>query len=161
MKGSGLITILMLSLVFLCATPALAVPPMPSSFYGTVKIDGGNVPAGTVVSARINGVEYATSTYQTYNGNTVYSLDIPGENSDVASIQGGKEGDTVVFFIGTLQASQTGAWHSGTNLELNIRLPIRTTGQFHLIFTLRPSITLTRLLNIHSSKPAPRRRFFC
>ena len=109
---------------------------MPSSFYGTVKIDDGNVPAGTVVSARINGVEYATSIYQTYNGNTVYSLDIPGEDTDIAGIQGGNEGDTIVFFIGTLQATQTGTWHSGTNVSLNISYQSGQPANFTLFLPL-------------------------
>ena len=32
--------------------PAKAVPPQPSGFYGTVKVDGANVDTSTVVSAR-------------------------------------------------------------------------------------------------------------
>ena len=119
MKRYRLFTILILtfSLVLLCATPALAVPPLPSSFYGTARLNGTNVPAGTVVTAKINGVQYTAYTITMYNGNTVYSLDVPGEDPDVAGIQGGKEGDTAVFFIG---ATQTGTWHSGTNVVLNI-----------------------------------------
>lgn len=122
MKRYRLLTIffLIVGVVLLCAQPALAVPPLPSSFYGIVKIDGVNVPAGTVVSARINGVQYATSAYQMYNGDTVYSLDIPGEDPDVAGIQGGVDGNSVVFFIGAIQATQTGVWHSGTNVSLNL-----------------------------------------
>jgi len=37
-------------------------PPLPASFYGTMQMDGAGVPAGTLVSAWINGVEYAETT---------------------------------------------------------------------------------------------------
>ncbi len=122
MKTFRLICILALTLVLavVSAQPALAFPPLPSSFFGTVKINGANVPLGTVVSARINGVQYASTTVQLYQGNTVYSLDVPGEDTDVPGIQGGSEGNTIVFFIGSIQANQTGIWHSGTNTNLNL-----------------------------------------
>jgi hypothetical protein len=122
MKVFRLICILALTLVIavVVAQPVLAFPPLPSSFYGTVKLNGANVPLGTLVSARINGVQYASTTVLIYQGNTVYSLDIPGEDTDVPGIQGGSEGDTIVFFIGSIQASQTAIWHSGTNVNLNL-----------------------------------------
>jgi hypothetical protein len=112
--------IVTVSLLLLCVQPAFAVPPQPSGFYGTVKIDGANVPTGTSVTARINGVTYTTSPYQTYNGDTVYTVDVPGEDPDTAGTQGGVDGDTVVFFIGDTQADQTGTWHSGTNISFNL-----------------------------------------
>ena len=40
---------------------ALAAPPTPSSFWGIVTLDGAPVPAGTVISARINGCLLYTS----------------------------------------------------------------------------------------------------
>jgi hypothetical protein len=123
MKTLHRLTTLLLTLVilFINVPTALAFPPLPSSFYGTVKINGANVPAGTQVSARINGVQYALSSYRLYNGNTVYSLDIPGDDSSTpGTIEGGVEGNTVVFFIGTNQATQTGTWHGGTNVRLDL-----------------------------------------
>ena len=45
-----------LSLLLMNPAVALAVPPLPSSFYGTVKSEGVNVPLGTVIStSRRNG----------------------------------------------------------------------------------------------------------
>ena len=35
--------------------PALAIPALPSSFYGIVKVNGKSVPDGTLVQALING----------------------------------------------------------------------------------------------------------
>jgi len=52
------------------ALPVLAdaPPELPSSFWGTVTLDGGNVPDGTIVSAWINGVNCAETTTFTYSG---------------------------------------------------------------------------------------------
>ncbi len=123
MKKLRLLTILILTFSFLAFTiqPASAFPPLPSSFKGTVKVDGANVNGSTVVTARINGVQYASTTVSTYLGDTVYSLDVKGDESDTPGIiEGGVEGDIVVFFIGGIQAAQTGTWHSGTNVTLNL-----------------------------------------
>jgi hypothetical protein len=138
-KFRGLIILfLTIGVVLLYFQPVLAFPPLPSSFYGAVKINGANVTAGTVISAKINGVQYASTIVQTYQGDTVYSLDVPGEDPDIAGIQGGVEGDIVVFFIGTIQAIQTGTWHQGTNTHLNLTgftvEPIKFTEFLPLIF---------------------------
>ena len=68
MKTFRISTILLMTLVLLFVNVAtvLAVPPLPSSFYGTVKANGANVPGCIQVSARINGVQYALSHYLLY-----------------------------------------------------------------------------------------------
>jgi hypothetical protein len=96
-------------------------PPLPASFYGTVKTNGSNVPIGTVVSARINGVQYALSPYSLYDGETVYSLNVPGDDPTTPGvIEGGVSGETIVFFVGDVQADQTAIWQAGTNVALNL-----------------------------------------
>ena len=35
-------------------------------------------------------------------------------------VEGGVQGDTIVFFIGTHQADQLGTWQTGTNVNLNL-----------------------------------------
>ena len=104
----------------LAAIPALAIPPLPSSFYGTVQVDGQNVPDDTVVRALIDGQAYGEGRTQTYEGVSVYSLDVSGDDTDTAAHDGGREGDTIQFEIGGVLAGETGTWHSGTNVELNL-----------------------------------------
>ena len=104
------------------AGPALAFPPLPSSFYGQVKVNGGNAPEGTLVRALINGQPYGEGRVQMYQGNSVYSLDVRGDESDTPERDGGGEGDTIQFEVGGVLAAQTGAWHTGTNAELNLTL---------------------------------------
>jgi hypothetical protein len=95
-------------------------PPMPSSFFGTVKINDSNVPLTTKVSAWINGIKYSEETVIMYNDDTVYSLDVPGDVAGTPEIEGGKPGDTIIFFIGNQVANQTDIWQSGSNTELNL-----------------------------------------
>jgi hypothetical protein len=100
-------------------------PPLPSSFYGTVKSNGANIPIGIQVSARINDVPYAISHYTLYQGDTVYSLDVPGDDPGTPGvIEGGIAGDTVVFFVGSKQADQTATWQTGTNIYLNLTVEL-------------------------------------
>jgi hypothetical protein len=139
MKTLPKFTILLLSIwmFFIETTPVSAVPPLPSSFYGTVRSNGANVPAGTQVTALINGVLYAMSPYLLYNNETVYSLNVPGDDPQTQGIiEGGKSGDTVVFFVAGIQTDQTGLWQSGTNinLDLTVSLPDFENTYFPLIF---------------------------
>jgi hypothetical protein len=100
--------------------PVLAIPPLPSSFYGTVKVNNANVPDGTVIQAIVGVQVYAEGFTQTYQGNSVYALDVQGDNTDTAAQDGAREGDTVQFKIGGVVADQTAVWHTGTNLNLDL-----------------------------------------
>lgn len=122
MRSKTILTSLILTCLIgpLAAIPALAIPPLPSSFYGTVQVDGENVPDHTVVRALIDGQAYGEGRTQTHEGVSVYHLDVLGDDTDTAAHDGGREGDTIQFEIGGILTEQTGTWHSGTNVELNL-----------------------------------------
>ena len=104
------------------AEPVLAFPPLPSSFYGKVKVDGENVPDGTVVEAWINGKVYTEAKTQTYQGDSVYAMDVTGDDASTNDIEGGIEGDQIEFKVAGQTAGQTGEWHSGTNTNLDLSI---------------------------------------
>ncbi len=102
------------------AEPVLAFPPLPSSFYGKVKVDGENVPDGTVVEAWINGKVYTEAKTQTYEGDSVYAMDVTGDDASTNDVEGGIEGDKIEFRVAGQVAGQSGIWHSGTNTNLDL-----------------------------------------
>jgi len=123
MKAQRKLIALGLAIVLLLASAwaVLAVPPLPSSFHGTVQVNGANVPVGTTVSAWINKVKYAETTASLYAGDTVYSLVVEGDDPQTSDIvEGGRQGDTVVFCIGDHVADQTASWQSGTSVRLDL-----------------------------------------
>ncbi len=97
-----------------------AFPPLPSSFYGTVKIDGNNVPDGTRVQALIDGHPIVSSLTKTYQGTSVYSLDVLGDDLSSQVVEGGQDASLIRFQIGDVMADQSGAWRSGTNVKLDL-----------------------------------------
>ncbi len=100
---------------------ALAQPPLPSSFYGTVKVDGVNVPVGTTVVAYVGGTPIAQATTQDFQGGSVYSINVLGDDPTTTAVEGGTAGAQVFFAIGnTYVATQTGTWATGTNVSLNL-----------------------------------------
>jgi len=111
-----LLSVLLFSwLCFATFSSVLAVPPLPSSFWGEVKVNGANVPEGTVVTAWIEGVQYASTTTIFHEGNSVYAFDVPGDDpSTLDVIEGGTQGQAIVFRIGNLVAHQSAIWQSGT-----------------------------------------------
>ena len=102
-------------------SPALALPPLPSTFSGTVLLDGVGAPAGTLISAWINGVKYAELAVTIYLGTTYYGIDVPGDDPATGGIiEGGTQGQTIIFHVGSLVAAQTGIWQSGNPQTLNL-----------------------------------------
>ena len=100
--------------------PALAMPPLPSSFYGTVKFNNTSVPDGTLIQALIDGQVFGEAYTQTYQGASVYALDVRGDDTATTEREGGREGEAIQFKIGNVLAAQTGTWHSGVNANLNL-----------------------------------------
>ena len=115
------IAIVVMSVLIASYSTVEAVPQLPSSFFGTVKVNGANVPDGTVISAWINGVQYASMLSETYETDSVFYLDVPGDDPSTTGItEGGVSGDTIIFKIDGLEAIQTASWHTGTNVNLDL-----------------------------------------
>lgn len=114
------LSLIVFILSLIVTIPARAIPSLPSSFYGMVKINGVNVPDGTVVQALIGGQVYAEVYTQTYQGNSVYALDVRGDDSETAAQDGGREGDAIQFKVGGTSADQTAVWRAGTNVSLDL-----------------------------------------
>ena len=100
---------------------ALAQPAPPFSPYGTVKLNGANVPLDTQVSGWCAGVMYGSTTEITiYNGDTWYAnLDILGDDPGTPQREGCLPGETVSFKVGDHWADQTASW-SSTSLRLDL-----------------------------------------
>jgi hypothetical protein len=95
---------LLLALVLLVSlsTPALAVPQAGHQFYGTVSIGGVLAPEGTIVSAKIDDVEYESGTVDAqgrYGYDITNLFVVPGDDPEEAGKQGGVDGDIVKFYI--------------------------------------------------------------
>ena len=108
-------------------TSVNAAPPLPSSFYGTVKFNGENVREGTIIRALINGRVVATSYAMLYQGESVYALDVPGDDPTTTEIEGGKEGDMIRFMLAGFLIKETATWQSGTDTEFNLSLTANAT----------------------------------
>jgi hypothetical protein len=102
------------------AAALAAPPPLPSSFYGIVLLDGAVVPDGTLVSTWIDGTKVAETTTSSVNGDSVYVVDIPGDDPATPSIEGGQDGDTIIFQVAGIEADQTALWAGGEVTEQNL-----------------------------------------
>ena len=116
-----ILLLMFLSLAMLAwPSGAGAFPPLPSSLYGRVAVDGVRVADGTLVEALVNNQVYAYTTTLTYEGDSAYSMDVPGDDLSTDVIEGGVEGDIIVLRVGGKLAGQTATWRSGTNQELDL-----------------------------------------
>ncbi len=113
--GSFIITALLFG-----ASPTLAdEPTLPHAFYGTVTINGADATVGTVVSAKIGGVDCGS-----------YTIKLPGhygnwDECDYLIVQGDiSNGDTITFYVrGILTDTDTFSAGGGPT-EKNLALEI-------------------------------------
>jgi hypothetical protein len=113
--------------LLLWATPVLAVPPLPQAFYGTVLINNANAPGGTVVSAKINGVNAGS-----------YTTTVAGQYGNVTtrdylavSCDGANDGDTITFYVtyGVMATADTTTFEVGGGpTEWNLSVTISGGG---------------------------------
>lgn len=97
----------------------LGPPAMPASFYGTVTVNGGNPSTPVTVTARIGGRAVGMSGTFLYHNQIYYALDIPADDPATPEVDGGREGDLVLFFVGSM-AAQSALWHGGRNLVVDL-----------------------------------------
>lgn len=109
---SGCLVLLLLTICLSAAGAAHAQPPqIPHRFYGTVVIGDSPAAAGATVSARINGVEVASTTTDS-QGRYGYGAE--------PLLVSGSNGATVEFYVNGVKAQQTYTLNSGSMTELNL-----------------------------------------
>jgi hypothetical protein len=121
--------------LLLCAIPAHAsIPTLPHAFYGTLTINGSAAAVGTVVKAKVGGVEcgsITTTVAGQYGGSGAFDqkLAVSGE---IAT------GATINFYANDYEADQTYAFSTGAVTELNLTVEVSSD-------TTAPSVIITAL----------------
>ena len=96
---------------------ASAVPLLPAEFRGSVTIDGSPAPAGTVITARIDGRDCGSLTLESagvYGGDATFDkrLLVCGRDDDA--------GKTITFFVDGARAAGTAVYTPGTSVRLDL-----------------------------------------
>ena len=94
--------------------------PRPSSFFGSVTVDGNPVADGTRVSARIGADELAVAFTFTHDGASVFLLDVPADDPLTPEAEGGVDGQPVIFRIESVDAPETGIWFDGSHALVDL-----------------------------------------
>lgn len=129
----------LLALGLLPAQVALAVPPLPSSFYGYITLGGQPVAANTQLEAWIGTTRYATATIGLYQGLSIYTLNVPGDDPATPEREGGLDGETVTFRLADHTFAQTASWHSGSNQAHDLHTPADAVAHLHLVLPTPPT----------------------
>ncbi len=102
------------------AVPVRAVPSLPSSFFGSVtRADTGEpAPVGLSVIAMVGGQPAGETATFSFADETVYRLDVFGDDPDTAAKEGGVAGEEIILMVDG-QPAGSGTWQSGTNTRLD------------------------------------------
>jgi hypothetical protein len=125
-KRLWLLCPLVILALLICTIQAYAIAPIPHAFYGTLTISGSPAPVGTVVTAKVGGVQYGsiTTTVEGQYGSSdpleERLLVAPGEG-EVA------EGATIDFYVTNaglgldeVKTVETEQFDEGGTTELNL-----------------------------------------
>ena len=123
MKRTFFIVACIIFFIGIFTIPGMTQPPIPSGFYGTIKINNEDAPVGTIITPTIGGTSYpASDTVKT--AGTYGLLLVNGDDPSTEATEGGKQGDEIVFqaFVnGQIYVlSPTGTWKSGENQALDL-----------------------------------------
>lgn len=90
-----------------------APPKPPARFYGTVLMDGKTVPAGLSLTAWVGSRQVSECRTRLWEGESVYTIDVPGDDPETPQTEGALDGDAVRFSIQGYDAEQNGIWSEG------------------------------------------------
>jgi len=100
-------------IIFLFVNFVSAIPGIPHQFYGSVTLNGQPAPDGTIIVAKINGIEVARTTTKDgkYGYNPIFYIDDP--NND-------RSGKEIRFFVNGIDTGQTKYFCNSCVTELNL-----------------------------------------
>ena len=152
-----LVSLALTGLSSIVAPLTFAAPaPRPSSFYGAVTVGGSPVAAGTPVSAWLGDVPFAeTGTFEV-DGESVFRLDVPGDVIETAAVEGGVDGQEVVFRVGNAVAPATGTWLDGTVARVDLAVgagPDLWVTKDDGVTVARPGDLLTYTIGVSNAGP--------
>lgn len=102
------------------AASGLALPALPTRFYGSITLNGGNAPANGLLTALIGQEIYATVAITLSQGRASYVIDVPGDDPTTAQLDGGREGDQVHFSLRGYSTVQQAVWREGQATALDL-----------------------------------------
>lgn len=113
------------AIILLLAVHVSAIPPMPTEFYGSVVLDGKPAPAGTNITAIINGVEKGSIKIVVdgfYGGPGIFDdrlkVSVPEEEYKPGMLK-------ISFMIGDKQAVQSVDYEPGVSKQLDLAVGTR------------------------------------
>lgn len=107
-------------ILLLGAVSVAAVPPLPSSFWGVITMNGVRIPLSAELTAHVDGVDCGRAQLFLYMGTTFYSITVKGDDPDTPGKDGGREDDLIEFRLNGTPLATTARWHGGTNVRLDM-----------------------------------------
>jgi len=145
MRKRGFTTTLLILALLLLSQSAGAMPPLPSSFWGAITMNGAPIRLSAELTAYVEGVLCGQATIFYYEGATAYSITVTGDDPETPEREGGREGETVHFRLNGAPLATTTIWHGGNGFT---RLDMRETSPHRATATERTALPI--VINEHT-----------
>jgi hypothetical protein len=121
MRGRVVFFCIVTLLIFVSTVRAQQAPPSPGCvFYGNVYVGGKPAVDGLNVTAVIAGT---TLNWTTETNGGAYNIAIPSQNESSPTKDGGESGDSIVFYVQSVQNVQTAIFIIGGGEEFDLSVP--------------------------------------
>lgn len=126
--GGGSLAVVLGVLLFSGVALAESPPSPPARFVGSVKVDGANPAAGTLIEVRIGNTTCGVTSVFMSGAEARYAVDSPALDPG-ANPNCGVDGAAVSFFVGGKKANETGSWknYQLNQVNLTVTTPTPTT----------------------------------
>ena len=124
MKLAGALGLLLaLALVASLGLPVSAQPQVPHYFWGNVTIGVVQAPEFTVVMAEVRGVQVSTTVDALGRYGWTPSFQVPADDLSTEEIEGGRNNDTINFYVDDVFATSHWPFTIGGNTPLDLNIP--------------------------------------
>lgn len=113
MRKVGMGAALALLSLLVMVSPAAAVPPLPSGFWGIITMNGAAIQSGSSLTAWVEGIECGRAKIFVYEGTTAYSISVTGDDLETPGREGGRDGEIVHFKLNGVPLAATAIWQGG------------------------------------------------
>jgi hypothetical protein len=115
------VLLLAITLGLLAAGTALAVPPLPHTIYGQLRLNSTPAANGSALTILVHGVSFMTTTSTIEGVPGKYHYNVPGDDDSTAGVvEGGVNGDPITFAYPGYELAQTIPWASGAVNALDV-----------------------------------------
>lgn len=103
-------------------TITVPLESLPATYYGRITFEAQSIATGITVTAFISDTPIASAQVVSYEGQSVFVMDILADNQNTQQLEGGHKDQIVTFQVGCTKEEFMASWRPAQAQEINVAL---------------------------------------